>query len=63
MSERQRCDIGNDQLVASQGNHIVVRLPKHRMTKTEALVHAAWLVALADTDDRFVEVLQAVRNT
>lgn len=56
-------DIGNYQAVGGQGEAIVVLLPKSMMTKAEALVHAAWLVALADDNDEFPAVLEAVRST
>ena len=59
-------EIANDQMVGVQGDYIVVLFPKQRMTKDEALIHAAWLVALADeTSDhsRFREILEAVEST
>lgn len=57
-------DISNDQLVAIQGDSILVMYPKQHMTKAEALRHAAWLVVLADSSgDEFADVLAAVQNT
>ena len=58
-------DTTNYQLVGSNGAVIIVMAPKQRMTKQEALVHAAWIVALADDkpDDegsQFTEALRAV---
>jgi hypothetical protein len=59
-------ETGNAQLVGVHGPNIVILNPKHRMTKDEALRHAAWLVALADESDGnadFKRVLEAVMNT
>lgn len=57
-------DIGNDQLVGIQGGErIVILNPKITMTKREALVHAAWLVAIADDNDEFSAILEEVNNT
>jgi hypothetical protein len=55
-------DTSNDQLVSIQGNDVIVQMPKARMTKAEALRHAAWLVALADgyPDQQFPVILEAV---
>jgi hypothetical protein len=33
------------------------------MSKDDALMLAAWIVALADTDDKFSKLLEAVRGT
>lgn len=41
-------DTFNAQMVGVSGDRIVVMMPKSAMTKAEALMHAAWLVALAD---------------
>jgi len=59
----ENIDTANAQLVGVQGNLIRVMMPKTVMTKEEALVHAAWLVSMACDDERFKEILQAVRNT
>ena len=57
-------DTMNRQMVGRQGDDVVVMFPAARMTKAEALTHAAWLVALADdSGDEFPEVLRAVQNT
>ncbi len=57
-------DVPNDQFVGMAGDHVIVMRPKQRMTKREALVHAAWLVALAeDEPGEFARILEAVRNT
>lgn len=56
-------DTTNSQLVGSNADHVVVLMPKGRMTKAEALRHAAWLVLLADDNDEFDSVLAACRNT
>jgi hypothetical protein len=44
-------DIGNYQLVGSHDGDVVVTLPKARMTPAEAMVHAAWLVTIAEAAD------------
>lgn len=54
----------NDQLVGMNGDMIIILRAKNRMTREEALRHAAWLVALAeDIEHKFEPVLAAVRNT
>jgi len=56
--------IANEQLVGAQGDQIVVAMPKQRMTRDQALLHAAWLVALADDEPpRFPAILDAVNQT
>jgi hypothetical protein len=44
---------------------VTVLQPRARMTPDEALVHAAWLVAIAEpsASRSFAEVLEAVQNT
>ena len=59
-------DIENQQLVGSHGESIVVQMPKLEMTPHEALVHAAWLVGVADKSENFAEfrgILKAVLET
>jgi hypothetical protein len=56
-------EIGNMQCVSVGGEQILVMAPRSRMSRQEALVHAAWLVALADHDHQFPEILKRVRNT
>lgn len=63
MTSTDEIETSNDQLVGVRGDEIVVVMPRQRMTKTEALRHAAWLVALADDDDEFPLVLAAINNT
>jgi len=41
---------------------MIMIVPGH-MTKAAALGLAAWLVALADDDNQFPAILEAVRNT
>jgi hypothetical protein len=56
-------DTMNAQGVGAQGDQIVVIMPKARMSKTEALVHAATIVAMADRSENFEEfrsILKAV---
>lgn len=56
-------DTGNDQLVGVYRDYIVVANPRKQMTKEQALVHAAYLVAIADDNDEFDAILEVVRNT
>lgn len=60
-----KIDTENKQFVASRGDHVLVMWPKRQMTPDEALIHAAWLVALAEptASSSFADVLEAVRNT
>ena len=53
-------DVTNHQLVAANKGNIVIAKPKQVMTKQEALVHAAWIVALADDKDEFERILEDV---
>lgn len=57
-------DIFNSQMVGMQNDQIVrVQSPLAVMTKEQALVHAAWLVAIVDRSENFEEfraVLKAV---
>lgn len=58
--------ITNGQFVGVAGDGlIVVTMPQLRMTKAEALRHAAWLVALADdhVSPQFPAILEAVLRT
>lgn len=63
-------DVTNCQLVANgpddRGDKIFIMSPSPLMSKREALVHAAWIVALADQSENFEEfrrVLRAVLET
>lgn len=59
----QERDLSNAQMVGRNGyGEISMILPRIRMTRDEALVHAAWLVLLADDDDEFAGILEAVRS-
>lgn len=56
-------DVTNCQFVGATTDRIIIALPRCEMTRTEALVHAAWLVVVADKDDEFPSILEAVRRT
>jgi hypothetical protein len=57
-------DTSNAQLVGVNAGDIVILVPKRRMTKDEAIAHAAWLIALADPHkEKFDDVLQAILNS
>lgn len=62
MIDLKQLDYGNYQGVAGHGNRIAVLLPLQDMTVGEALVHAAWIVALADHEGQFDEILSRVRG-
>jgi len=54
----------NLQAVGVQGEDIVILAPKQKMTKQEALIHAAFLVSLADVEvGKWDKVLEKVQNT
>jgi len=54
-------DISNAQLAGGQAGHVVVVLPKHEMTPTEAVVHATWLILVAEAADPDLDV-EAIRR-
>lgn len=57
-------DTANKQLVSMVDSMIVVMLPNMRMTAEDALLQAAWLVALAERErGEFDKVLVAVKNS
>lgn len=56
-------DTSHDFLVGVQGDRIVIMAFGRSMSKGDALRPAAYLVALADDDGAFPEVLKAVQNT
>lgn len=56
-------EIANNQCVGISNGAIVVIAPVVKMTKREALMHAAWIVALAETEDgEFAAILEAVQR-
>lgn len=60
-ARRAEIDTGNTQMVGSQGGHVVITLPKARMTPTEAAVHACWLLVVAEGADPGLDV-DAIRQ-
>lgn len=63
-------DITNYQVVSLAGGpnsreRIIIMAPRVHMTPDEALVHAAWLVAIARPHSKldFLDVLQLVLNS
>ena len=57
-------DPGNKFMVGVSGGRIVIHRPPHgTISNEDALNFAAWLVALADRDDKFPAILQAVQST
>jgi len=69
-----KIDTGNWQGVSILDNHVVIMIPKNRMTVDEAISQAAWLIcmaALATTPpidsaiirNKFIKALSAVQNS
>lgn len=65
MSEDTEIDTTNYQGVAMNGERrLFVLMPKHQMTREEALVHAAWILVMCIPEhNEFERVLAAVMNT
>lgn len=59
----EEIDTDNQFMVGSQGTNIIVLRPPSVMTKEQAVRFAAWLVTLADDNNQFDTVLEAVQNT
>lgn len=59
----EETNTANQCLVGVQGETIVILRPVQRLTKAEALVFAAYLVAMADEDCEFDRILEAVQST
>lgn len=59
-------DLSNKYFVASgvgDGCITIMNPPRTKITKTDALLLAAWLVAIADPfDEHFHEILHMVKN-
>jgi hypothetical protein len=59
-------NVANTQLVAVRDDRIIVMKPQIEMTREEALMHAATIVALTDKTENFEEfrgILKAVLET
>ncbi len=58
-------DTSNEFIVGAIGDDLTVMLAPRlqRITKDQALRFAAWLVAMADDDNKFPEILKAIQNT
>jgi hypothetical protein len=57
-------DTTNRFMVSMRGDGLLVPIrPVQILTKDDALNLAAWLVAMADDNDEFPVLLEAVRNT
>lgn len=52
----------NLQLVRVVGDVVEVQSVRTRMPRTEALTHAAWIVALLDDEDTFTEILASIQH-
>lgn len=61
MEIEETLDVTNYQAVGVTGSDmVVVLMPKMKMTREEALVQAAWLVAIADDKGQFQRILKMV---
>ena len=56
-------DLSNQQMLSLHENNVVILNPKREMTKHEALVFAAWIVALSDEKAEFLDILKSVCNS
>ena len=52
----------NDSAVGIHDGDIVILNPKPRLNRQEALRLAGWIVVLADDQDEFAGMLEAVKN-
>jgi hypothetical protein len=52
LPDEQQIDTTNKYIVASRGSKIMVMSPPSEMTAEEAMVFAAWIVALASMKSR-----------
>lgn len=63
MTADKEIETMNKFMVSVHAGDIAILGLKRSITKDEALLLAAWLVALADEGDKFDLVLEAVQNT
>jgi hypothetical protein len=64
MAEATQIDPANKQAVAVRDESIVVLYPPAEMSKPDALLFAAWIVAMAETEDgEFQKYRDAVEST
>ena len=66
MNKQKEYDAGNYQMVClkATGDEVTVIRPRAHMTIKQALVHAAWIVTLADpSGEEFKKALAAVQDT
>lgn len=60
----EKVDTLNRFLVGAIADRIIIMNPPHcTIPKDDALNLAAWIVAMVDDEDRFAEVLAAVKST
>jgi hypothetical protein len=55
-------DVDNQQMVDVQGDKIQVLSPLAVMTRDQALIHAAWIVALADRSEDYTEFREILKR-
>lgn len=59
----QELDTSNRFMVSAAGPNISIMRTPTTITRDDALNLAAWLVAMADREDKFPALLDAVQNT
>lgn len=58
---RPERDLSNAQFAGVNGyGQVVILMPRVRMTRDQALVHAAWLVLLAQGEDEISGIITAI---
>lgn len=58
--KEQAIDVTNHNQVSVRDDTVVIMRPHYVMKKADALLYAAWLVALADDNHEFDAILEAV---
>ena len=63
-AQGQERDLSNAQFVGANGHgEVSVLMPRSRMTRDQALVHAAWLVILAEGELEISGIIAAIGGT
>lgn len=55
-------DISNEYMIGVQGDSVVFLRPPEKMTKEKALIMAAIIVSIADDNDEFGYIIEAVQK-
>jgi len=63
MAEDAKMEVNNKYCVGVQGDSLTILLPPRLLSKSDALLLAAWLVTLAEQEEgEFQQVLEAVQS-